>query len=400
MIPLWFVDQLQCLSTARPLTLTLSPEDGGEWTGSVPPLATALRRGGPSLESVVGCANILTSPSFSEPLLCGPRWHPFVNHITGLIMNEYWEVTHGRAVPTQAVWGMQPTFEINGLTHTQHGTLTDSLPVLAQTRDDKENDLTDALSAKRAAFAKVSNIAGRVPGLIDGLLDDEDLLKDQLDAIYAVDADGSENSALRRARLLMPLWTDVNVARAATTPAKPALTIDYQGTALGVADLSTGMDAALLSQKTAAEKQRDVTNAKSVLRAADRKLDRANKRWYKAWLLAFPEETPEGAAAQSQIPTGGGTAQAQALLIASATPLADQRVQLNFAPASGAHATTKELQYQLPGEEEFGHSTPITANQMTVGPFDPGSTVSFRTRVANSNPGFVTSPVVTVIVAG
>ncbi len=54
----------------------------------------------------------------------------------------------------------------------------------------------------------------------------------------------------------------------------------------------------------------------------------------------------------------------------------------------------------FPGETEFGHSTPITANQMTVGPFDPGSTVSFRTRVANSNPGFVTSPVVTVVIAG
>lgn len=54
----------------------------------------------------------------------------------------------------------------------------------------------------------------------------------------------------------------------------------------------------------------------------------------------------------------------------------------------------------FPGETEFGHSTPITANQMNVGPFDPGSTVSSRTRVANSNPGFVTSPVVTVVVAG
>lgn len=315
-------------------------------------------------------------------------------------MNEYWEITHERAVPTQAVWAMQPTFELNGLNLAQHATLTDSLPTLAQTRDNKENDLTEALSAKRVAFAKVSNLAGRVPGLIDGLLDDDDPFKDQLDAIYAVDADGSENSSLRRARLVLPLWTDVNAARAAATPAKPPLTVDYQGTALAVADLSGAVDAALLSQKTAAEKQRDVTNAKSALRTADRKLDRANKRWYKAWLLAFLEGTTEGNAALSQIPTEGGTAQAAVLPILSATPLPDQRVTVTLDPNGGAHATTKELQHQLPGEEEFGHSTPITGNQMTVGPFDPGITVSFRTRVANSNPGFVTSPVVTVVVRG
>ena len=49
-------------------------------------------------------------------------------------MNEYWEITHGRAVATQAVWGMQPAFELNNLTLTQHGTLTDSLPTLAGPR--------------------------------------------------------------------------------------------------------------------------------------------------------------------------------------------------------------------------------------------------------------------------
>ena len=102
----------------------------------------------------------------------------------------------------------------------------------------------------------------------------------------------------------------------------------------------------------------------------------------------------------SQIPTEGGTAQASVLAILSATVQPNRTVVLTLDPNGGAHGTTKELQYQLPGEEEFGHSTPITANQMTVGPFDPGITVSFRTRVANSNPGFVTSPVVTVVVPG
>lgn len=313
-------------------------------------------------------------------------------------MQQYWEITHERAVDTQAVWGMQPTFELNNLTRTQHGTLTDSLPVLAQTRDNKENDLTEALAAKHDQFAKLVNLIIRVPGLIDGLLDDEDPLKEQLDAIYGVDADASEHAGLRRGRLLLPLWTDVNTARAAAVPPKAALTLDYQATPVAVADFSATMDAALAAQKTEAEKQRDVTNAKSALRTADRKLDRGNKRWYQSWLLAYPVGTPEGDAAQSQITTEQGVADAQVLSIQSATPMPDHTVDLQFDPNGGDHATVKELQYQLPGEPEFGHSTPITGNSMIVGPFTPGITVSFRTRVSNSNPGFVTSDVVSVVV--
>lgn len=313
-------------------------------------------------------------------------------------MQEYWEITHERAVDTQAVWEMQPTFELNNLTRTQHGTLTDSLPVLAQTRDNTENDLTDALAAKHDLFAKLVNLANRVPGLIDGLLEDDDPLKEQLDAIYGIDADASENAGLRRGRLLLPLWTDVNTARAAVVPPKAGLTLDYQGTPVAIADFSATIDAALAAQKTETEKQRDVTNAKSALRAADRKLDRGNKRWYQAWLLAYPVGTPEGNAAQSQIITGGGTAQAEALAILSATALPDHTVLLQLDPNGGQRATVKELQYQLPGEPDFGHSTPITGNTMIVGPFTAGITVSFRTRVSNSNPGFVTSAVVSVVV--
>lgn len=313
-------------------------------------------------------------------------------------MNEYWEITRERSVATQAVWGMQLAFELNGLTRTQHGTLSDSLAVLAQARDTAENNLTDALAAKHTVFAKLSNVATRMPGLIDGMLDDEDELKHQLDAIYGIDANGSENSAMHRARLLVPLWTDVNTARVAALPPKPELTLDYLGVAVTVAILSSTIDAALTAQKTEADKQRLVTNAKSALRTADHKTDRANKRWYKAWLKAFPVGTPEGDAAVSQIFTGSGTPDPSPLNILSALPQVNQTVIVSFDPAGGANGTTKELQYQLPGELEFGHSTPITGNSLTVGPFTPGATISFRTRVANSNPGVVTSPAVVVVI--
>jgi len=313
-------------------------------------------------------------------------------------MNEYWEITHGRGVATQAVWGMQTTFKLKRLDRTQHGVLVDSLPVLAQARDNAENNLTDAIAAKNTVFKKLLDLVIRVPGVIDGVLDDEDELKDQLDAIYGVDADASENHTLRRARLVLPFWTDVDAACAAAVPPEPPITVDYQAATVGVADFSSTIDAAIAAQKTVAEHQRLVTNAKSALRTADRKTDRGNKRFYKAWLKKYPEGTPEGDAALSQIPTEQGTPQPSVLPILSATPLPDRRVTVAFDPNGGAHATTKELQTQLPGEPEFGHATPITANEMTVGPFDPGVTVTFRTRVSNSNPGFVTSPHVAVTV--
>ena len=223
------------------------------------------------------------------------------------------------------------------------------------------------------------------------MLEDGDDLKDQLDRIFAVDAGVSEAHTLRRCRLILPFWTDMNTARAAVVPPKAALTLDYLGVAVTVADFSATMDLAIAAQRTEAEKQRDVTKAKGDLRAADRKLDRANKRWYLAWLKAYPAGTPEGDAALSDIPTEQGTAQAQKIEILTLTPLADHRVRVNLDPAGGAHATTKELQTMLPGETEFGHTIPITGNEMILGPYPPGTALTARTRVANSNPGTVTS---------
>ena len=312
-------------------------------------------------------------------------------------MNEFWNITNARAIPTQAVWAMQPLFELNNLNRTQHGALTDSLPVLAQARDTAENNLTDALSAKGTVFTKLANIGIRLPGLSDGLLEDDDVLHDQLDKIYAVDADVSEASTLRRCRLILPFWIDLNTARAAAVPPKLALTLDYLAVAVTVADFSTTMDNAIIAQKTEAEKQRLVTNAKSALRAADRKTDRANKRWYLAWLKAYPAGTPEGDAALSNIPTEQGVAQAQKIEILTLTALANHTVRVNLDPNGGAHATTKELQTMLPGETEFGHTVAITGNEMILGPYAAGITVSARTRVANSNPGTVTSAIKSVV---
>ena len=78
--------------------------------------------------------------------------------------------------------------------------------------------------------------------------------------------------------------------------------------------------------------------------------------------------------------------------------LPDHTIRVNLDPAAGAHATTKTLQYKLPGETEFGHATPITALELIIGPFTEGATVSARTVVANSNAGSVPSAIKSAVV--
>ena len=59
--------------------------------------------------------------------------------------------------------------------------------------------------------------------------------------------------------------------------------------------------------------------------------------------------------------------------------------------------------YQLPGEPDFGHSTPIAhvvgGNRapQTIGPFTQGTVVLMRTRGANSGTGVVLGDVVSAI---
>ena len=196
-------------------------------------------------------------------------------------------------------------------------------------------------------------------------------------------------------KVVLPLWTDYNAQRLAGVPPKAVLTISYASNDVAVADFSATIDAGGGAQRTEASRQRDVTTAKGSLRTADRKLDRANKRWYKAWLKAwlkaYPEGTPEEDAALADNPTEQGTPDPAKLEILTLTALADHPVRVNLDPHGGAHATTRELETMLPGETEFGHTVPITGNEMTIGLFAVGITVTARTRVANSNPGTVTS---------
>ena len=87
-----------------------------------------------------------------------------------------------------------------------------------------------------------------------------------------------------------------------------------------------------------------------------------------------------------------------ALEIASLTVEPDKRVAVTYAASGGDHASSLKLEYQLPGEEEFGHSIDVVRAGQTVGPFAPGALVSLRTHAGNSTDDAVLSAVVQVLI--
>jgi hypothetical protein len=89
---------------------------------------------------------------------------------------EYWEITRERGIATNAVWAIQATFALVGLTRTLHLAAVDALTTLADTRSAKEGDLSDRRAERNDLLATIKDVVVRVPGVIDGkLVDDDDL---------------------------------------------------------------------------------------------------------------------------------------------------------------------------------------------------------------------------------
>lgn len=312
---------------------------------------------------------------------------------------EYWEITHERAVATCAVWYMDQNFKLKNCDLAGHVSRTNALPGLAGTRAEAEGDLSDARQACLDTLAKLNELNSRVPGIIKGRLSADDDLHGQIDHIQAIDMNVSEAQSLRRARLVHALWVDFNAALAAETPPEPALSVAYKKKnsedpveSVSAADFNTLVTITLPNDIASREdKLRLVNKAKTALRTGESKLDRDNKRWYLAWLKTYPAGTAEGDAALSQVPTELGTQEPNALQIATLTVHGDRTVTVNYPENGGEHATTLELLYKLSGEQAYGHTTPVVRPSQTAGPFPPGETVTFITRVANSTDGNVLS---------
>ena len=319
-------------------------------------------------------------------------------------MKTYWEITYERGTATVSVWGMNTTFELRGgLTLVTHTANVGELPVLAQNRADQEASLDGIREDLQKKFAKLRDLAIRVPGVVDGMITEDDDLHELLDRVYASDTTDSEAALLRRSRLVVELWQAFDALLTAEVPMKPPMTLNsVDGDGLvsteGAASFEGTLTSCLEGQRAEAAAIKDVSVAKSALRTRERKVDRDNKRWYKAWTKMYAEGTAEGDAARSQVPTEQGTLPAQALEILAATEQPVRMVQLAYDPDGGLHATTLELQWRLPGDVDFGHTIPVVRAGQTVGPFPANTLVIFRTRGSNSTPGVALSGTVGVLV--
>jgi hypothetical protein len=301
-------------------------------------------------------------------------------------MAEFFEPVHQRGQQTLAVWStFSPAFQVGSLTLAAH--TADVAQVLTQVNDrDVQQDVQDdAVLARDASFEALRDIVVRVPQLIEATLEDDDLLQNDLDDIYAVDLKRT-HGVMERARRVISLWNRVNTTRAAMTPALPPLTLG----AKTVADLQTLLTAHPALLQTLENERSELSQKKSILATTVRRVDRNNKRWYAAWSKNFAVGSPEYNAL-TQISTEPSTPVPTALEIAALSPSANS-VVVTYQPGGGNHATTLILQWQIVGvDPDFTHDTPVVIEGQTVGPFPANSEVRFITRASNSSGEAVSS---------
>ena len=294
-------------------------------------------------------------------------------------MAEFSQDVHQRGQQTIAVWGsFDPAFQVGSLTLAAHTADVALLVTQADARGTQQDVFDDAMLARDANFNAIRDIIVRVPQLIEATLEEDDLLQNDLDDVYAISPD-SQASLQERARRVISLWTRANAVRAAKTPPLPVLLLG----AVAVANLQTRLTNHPTLLQAVENERSELNQKKSQLNATARRVDRNNKRWYAAWSKNFAVGSPENNAL-SQVDTGPTTpapsAQEINTLVASGN-----NVAVTYLAGGGAHATTMVLLWQVVGTDpDFGHATPVVLTGQTVGPFPPGPEVLFKTRASNS----------------
>jgi hypothetical protein len=299
-------------------------------------------------------------------------------------MTEFWEVTRERGIATVSVWELDKKFALRDLTLRNHQMQVAQLDELARARAEQQVILSAARNTRDAAFDQLKEIIVRVPGILEGMLEPESELHSHLRLIYNVAGSFTEESALRRGRLTLGLWNKYNEE----LPEGIAPLVLRQNGTEGID--AAGFELLLLktcvqAQQSLANAERDLSTVKSELALLEGKVDRDNKRWYKAWIKNHVAGTREGDAARSQIPTEQGTPIPDPQEIAALYPQPDQRIWVDYVQDGGGHATTLELQWRLASEPEFTQSAPVKLPSQFIGPFPPGNGVVVRTRTTNSS---------------
>ena len=307
---------------------------------------------------------------------------------------EYWEVTKDRAQKTLPVWqtyvsalkiGTRGSADLEGL--------IDGFEPLVQERTGAQDDLDAAFRAVQTSLLIMQTLGVKVPQIIEAQLDENAGIMQDVDDLFGTQP-RTESTILKRARDLYPVWVRANAAMAALVPTQPPIVRSIQGVAYTAVMLKAQLDG-YTDLVTAMDNKESALNGKrEALRGHDRVCDQLNKRWYKA-VKANAEAGSALLTALEGIPTEPSTPPPETMEIDHVVQGGEQGRQalVSYVAGGGDHATTKQVQWSLPGEAEpWTHTAALDASGNALGPFPVGTVLTIRTLVSNSAGTRTTAP--------
>ena len=233
----------------------------------------------------------------------------------------------------------------------------------------------------------------KVPKIIEGVLDPQSGVIDDLAKVYAI-VPYSPERVIARGKELLPVWASANNWQAAQMPARSPI---VRGT-LTQGNFAIQHAAFFPLLQVVKNKEQDLDEFRDALRAAARTLETFCIRFLSAASgLADPGSAAEGAL--DTIPTATTSSLPDTLGIRTFTQGGTNGLQLLIAyePYSLESGDTAVLQYQRLDTDPDWQDVAYDASGNALGPFLVGQTVKIRTRTVNQH-GTRTSATRTLVV--
>jgi hypothetical protein len=296
-------------------------------------------------------------------------------------MAEFWQDVQKRALATQVAWSEHfSTLQIGAFTAADFATLIGELEPAAGLRDARIHDYDQATQTRDFSDLRLRLLGKRVPALIEGMVDSESGLLDDLDKVYAIRPE-SFASAISRGHALVPIWKSVNQWQTGQTPPRPVVVA-------GTATVST-LESELVGTPTllagVATAEEQVTRQRSTLRALAMKVDRISKRAYKS-MRATPDLSPEATAALDDIPTTTTSDLPDTLGIRTITQggVSGRQILVRYEPHVHEEGETLKIEWMIVGVDVgFDSHATVDPSGNALGPFVVGQEVKVRTTVTN-----------------
>ncbi len=298
-----------------------------------------------------------------------------------------WEITKQRAILSLTVWTQHaPTLKIGGLGTTDMEAFIAGFEGLVQDRAVKQDDVDAAFRAQQSTLSKLRVLNTKVPAIMEGQLNDNELLMKDLKEVYKI-TQRTASSILERARMLYPIWVRANTALAAMTEPQPPIKRVLQEVEHTVVMFKALLDGYTEQVQLTSDKGGVLAGVKKDLAELDEKTDKLNKDWYKVMKASY-DPGSDAYEALSTIPTEGGTPAPDTIEIDTVAQGGEDglHVETEYVPGGGGHATTRLIRWMVVGvDADFIHSAPLTAEGNVIGPFTVGQVVTLMTEVTNSS---------------